>query len=61
VPASSLLGKFVDERLNRELPLIGHRALSHYGGLAHCRPIPAITSGKCPLYVLSDTSVFPSV
>jgi hypothetical protein len=52
MPASSLLGKFVDERFNREAPLIDHRALSHYGRLAHCRPKPAIAARKCALYVL---------
>ena len=52
VPASSLLRKFVNERLNRELPLIDYRALRHYGRLAHCRSIPAIAARKCLLYVL---------
>jgi hypothetical protein len=40
------------QRVNRKLPLIDHRTLSHHGRLAHCRPIPAIAARKCPLYVL---------
>ena len=52
VPASSLLRKLVDERLNREAPLIDDLPLSHFGRLAHSRPIPAVAARKCALHVL---------